>query len=61
MRTLKVLGLALLLLAGFVGATALILFLVTKLGWLVPLGILAATGGWLTYTVAQDIARYRRW
>ena len=61
MRTLKVLGLALLLLLGFVGAAVLILFLITKLGWLVPLGILAAMALMLTYAVAKDIARSRKW
>jgi hypothetical protein len=61
MRTLKVLGLALLLLAGFVWAAALIVFLITKLGWLVPFGILAATVLALSYAAAREIARSRKW
>jgi hypothetical protein len=61
MRTLKVLGLTLLLLAGFVGAAALIVFLITKLGWLVPFGTLAATALGVSYAAAREITRSRKW
>jgi hypothetical protein len=61
MRALKVLGLMLVLQLGAVAAIMLLAFLLARFGWGLLIAALAMIALWLTYTVAQDIARYRKW